>query len=77
MTSLPVHHSLQAKGRMSSLITYFRTRPHHSSKESQPTISPTSSKFLISQSTRLGDPIEHLENFRAHLNLHGTPDEVA
>jgi len=24
-----------------------------------------------------GDPINHLENFRAHLDLHGTPDEVA
>jgi len=24
-----------------------------------------------------GDPFDHLENFRAHLDLHGTPDEVA
>jgi hypothetical protein len=24
-----------------------------------------------------GDPLDHLENFRAHLDLHGTPDEVA
>jgi len=23
------------------------------------------------------DPLDHLENFRAHLDLHGTPDEVA
>jgi hypothetical protein len=23
------------------------------------------------------DPLNHLENFRAHLDLHGTPDEVA
>jgi hypothetical protein len=22
------------------------------------------------------DPLDHLENFRAHLDLHGTPDEV-
>jgi hypothetical protein len=24
-----------------------------------------------------GDPLDHLENFRAYLDLHGTPDEVA
>jgi hypothetical protein len=24
-----------------------------------------------------GDPLDHLENFRAHLDLHGTPVEVA
>jgi hypothetical protein len=24
-----------------------------------------------------GDPLDHLENFQAHLDLHGTPDEVA
>jgi hypothetical protein len=24
-----------------------------------------------------GDPFDHLENLRAHLHLHGTPDEVA
>jgi hypothetical protein len=23
-----------------------------------------------------GDPLDHLENFRAYLDLHGTPDEV-
>jgi hypothetical protein len=23
------------------------------------------------------DPLDYLENFRAHLDLHGTPDEVA
>jgi hypothetical protein len=27
--------------------------------------------------TGLGDPIEHLASFRAHVVLHGTPDEVA
>jgi hypothetical protein len=31
----------------------------------------------ISIYTGLEDPIEHLDNFGAHLNLHGTPDEVA
>jgi hypothetical protein len=24
-----------------------------------------------------GDPLDRLENFQAHLDLHGTPDEVA
>jgi hypothetical protein len=23
-----------------------------------------------------GDPLDHLENFRAHIDFHGTPDEV-
>lgn len=37
-------------------------------------------KFKVSQIpsyARTGDSIEHLENFRTHLDLHGTPDEVA
>jgi hypothetical protein len=27
--------------------------------------------------TRIEDPIEHLDNYQAHLDLHGTPTEVA
>jgi hypothetical protein len=27
--------------------------------------------------TELEDPIKHLENYRSHLDLHGTPDEIA
>jgi hypothetical protein len=37
-------------------------------------------KFKVSQIlsyTGDKDPLDHLENFRAHLDLHGTPDEVA
>jgi hypothetical protein len=35
-------------------------------------------KVLQIQSyARIGDPVEHLENFRVHLDLHGAPDEVA
>jgi len=25
----------------------------------------------------IGDPVEHIENLRVHLDMHGTPDEVA
>jgi hypothetical protein len=36
-------------------------------------------KFKVAQILSyigIGDPIEHLENFQAHLDLHGTPDDV-
>jgi hypothetical protein len=37
-------------------------------------------KFKVPQIqnyVEIEDPVEHLENFRVHLDLHGTPDEVA
>ncbi len=37
-------------------------------------------KFKVSKIqsyTEIGDPVEHLENFRVHLDLYGTLDEVA
>jgi hypothetical protein len=71
MASLPVLHSPKERDlfqNTSSLFIKGITTYHLPDKFKVPDIPVYSG---------LGDPIEHLENLRAHLNLHGTPDEVA